>query len=69
MIDVEPTRLTKADVSKVECPECGAVRTVHIQGNSSIFPSHLKRKTNTTRDEERWIKQGTEWMVYTKGKE
>ncbi len=69
VIDVEPTRLTQAGLSKVECPECGAVRTVRIQGNSSIFPSHPKRKTNTTRNEGRWIKQRTEWTMYTKGKE
>jgi hypothetical protein len=45
--------IAQTTVAKVECPECGAMRTLHPQGPTVTFPSHPKRKTGTPRDEVR----------------
>jgi hypothetical protein len=61
-IDLTPSQIEQAALSKVECPECGAVRTIRMQGNRVIFPSHQPRATRTASHEERWIKQEIEWV-------
>ena len=58
VIDVTADQITAVSVAQVECPECGAMRTLHPQGGTMKFPSHSKRTTRTPRGEVRWIRQG-----------
>lgn len=62
-LDLAPVRLMETAVTKVECPECGALRTLHPQGSVLLFPSHPKRLTRPPRTEVRWIKRGEEWEL------
>ena len=65
-VDVEPMRLRQAATRALECPACGAVRTVHLQGDVVRFPTHQPLRTRTTKDVTRWVKQGTGWTVWEK---
>jgi hypothetical protein len=56
-------QLARAAVAKVECPECGATRTLRPQGPTVTFPSHPKRLTRTTRKEARWSREGATWEL------
>ena len=60
---LEPAQLTSTDVRAVECPECGAVRTIHMTAHGVVFPSHTPLVTRSTKDGSRWVKQGTTWAL------
>ncbi len=62
-LDLEPLHLTETAVAKVECPVCGALRTLHPQGSALLFPSHPKRLTSPLHTEIRWIKRGGMWEL------
>jgi DNA polymerase III delta prime subunit len=66
MIDLALGRIQRSAVAKVECPECGAMRTLHPQGDTVRFPLHPKRLTSTPRDEVRWIRRGAVWELSDK---
>jgi energy-coupling factor transporter ATP-binding protein EcfA2 len=66
VIDVRADQIARASVARVECPECGAMRTLHPQGGTTRFPSHPKRLTNSPRNEVRWIRRGTTWELSDK---
>ncbi|HEY5867387.1 MAG TPA: hypothetical protein VI542_17830 [Candidatus Tectomicrobia bacterium] len=55
--------LTRTAVAKVECPECGATRTLRPQGSTVTFPTHAKRLTSTPRRDARWSRHGTTWEL------
>jgi len=59
-------RLRQAATRALECPACGAVRTVHTQGDVVRFPTHQPLRTRTTKDVTRWVQQGTMWTVWEK---
>ena len=63
VIALMPDQIARAAVAKVECPECGAMRTLHPQRNTVTFPAHAKRLTSTPRKEARWIRHGTTWAL------
>jgi hypothetical protein len=63
VINLAPDLIAQTTVAKVECPECGPMRTLHPQGHTVMFPSHPKRKTGAPRDEVRWIRCGTTWEL------
>lgn len=65
-IDLAPGHIKQANVSKVECPECGAMRTVRLQGSTAVFPAHPPRVTSTPREISRWVKQGKAWILSEK---
>src|SRR5207302_9963860 len=66
IIDVTADQIARASVAQVECPECGAMRTLHPQGGTMKFPSHPKRLRNTARGEMRWVRHGTTWELSDK---
>jgi hypothetical protein len=65
-IDLTSDQIARASVAQVECPECGAMRTLHPQGGTMKFPSHPKRQRNTARGEMRWVRHGTTWELSDK---
>jgi AAA domain len=65
-VDVEPRRLRQAETRALECPACGAVRTVHLHRDVVRFPPHQLLRTRTTKDVTRWIRQGTVWTLWEK---
>jgi len=62
-IELSPERMVHTAVAKVECPACGALRTLHPQGHTTVFPSHPKRLKRPPRDEIRWIKRDSLWEL------
>lgn len=62
-IELSPEQLTLTAVAKVECPACGALRTLHPQGRATIFPSHPKRVRYPSREEVRWVRRGSTWEL------
>jgi hypothetical protein len=56
-----PYQIARTAVAKVECPACGAMRTLHPQGQTVTVPAHAKRLTSTPRKNARWIRHGTTW--------
>ncbi|MFL5700938.1 MAG: ATP-binding protein [Ktedonobacteraceae bacterium] len=66
VIGVTQNQMTAVSVAQVECPECGAMRTLHPQRGVMKFPSHPKRLTNSPHHEVRWIRHGTAWALSEK---
>ncbi len=62
-IELSPERITRATVAKVECPVCGALRTLHPQGHTTVFPTHPKRQKRLAHEEARWIRHGSVWEL------
>lgn len=62
-LDLAPARLVETAVAKVECPACGALRTLHPQGGTLLFPAHPKRLTRPARAEVRWVRQESGWEL------
>jgi hypothetical protein len=60
---LQPDQIARTAVAKVECPDCGAMRTLHPQGQTVAFPAHAKRLTSTPRKDTRWIRHGTTWEL------
>jgi AAA domain len=63
VITLLPDHIVRTAVAKVECPECGATRTLHPQGHTVTFPTHAKRLTSTPRKDARWIRHGSRWEI------
>jgi hypothetical protein len=63
VITLLPDHIVRTAVAKVECPECGATRTLHPQGHTVTFPTHAKRLTSTPRKDARWIRHGSTWEI------
>jgi hypothetical protein len=64
-LPLAPAHLTASGVTRVECPECGALRTLNAQGSSLLFPSHPKRLTRPPRAEVRWVRRGSTWELFS----
>ncbi len=62
-IELSPERITRTAIAKVECPVCGALRTLHPQGHTTVFPSHPKRQKRLAHEEVRWIRYGNVWEL------
>jgi hypothetical protein len=65
-VDMDPGRLRHTETRAIECPTCGAVRTVLLQGAVVRFPTHQPLRTRTTKDVTRWVRQGTAWILWEK---
>jgi hypothetical protein len=62
-LDLAPARLAETGVGKVECPACGALRTLALHGGGLLFPAHPKRLTRPPRAEVRWIRRESGWEL------
>jgi hypothetical protein len=62
-LDVDTRGLTQSAITQVECPVCGAVRTVQCKAQRVILPAHAPLKTRTTCKGARWIKGETGWAL------
>jgi hypothetical protein len=65
-VDIEPRHLQHRETHTIECPACGAVRTVPRQGAVVRFPTHPPLRTRTTKDVTRWIRQDSVWTLWEK---
>jgi hypothetical protein len=65
-VDVEPARLLHTAIRAMECPVCGAVRTVALHGMVLRFPRHKPLLTRTTKNVSRWVRQETLWALWEK---
>jgi hypothetical protein len=66
IIEISSAQMNEAGISRVECPQCATTRSLNTKGSMIKFPSHPKRKTSARSTEERWIMQGTAWVVSKK---
>jgi AAA domain len=55
-IAITPSELQQAEVAKIQCPECGAIWTARIKGESVFFPSHQTITRKRAQTIARWIK-------------
>jgi len=62
-IALRPDEIARTGVARVECPECGATRTLHPHGPTMTFPAHAKRLTSTARKDVRWRRHDTTWEL------
>jgi hypothetical protein len=62
-LDVDARGLTQSAITQVECPVCGAVRTVQLKAQRVILPAHAPLKTHTTSKGARWIRGETGWAL------
>ena len=61
VVSIELTRFLDSGVTLVECPDCTSTRTLSPHKGVVRFPSHDKRKTRTTTNEQRWAMGETTW--------
>jgi hypothetical protein len=53
-VELSPTQLAQAALAKLQCPECGAIWTARIRGETVSFPAHPPRTTRVTQAVQRW---------------
>ncbi len=63
VVPIELQRFLDSGIQLVECPDCGATRTLEPRGGVLRFKPHDKRKTNTPNTGQRWAKGETAWEV------
>jgi hypothetical protein len=66
VVELSPVQLTQAALSKLQCPECGAIWTARVRGEAVSFPPHLPPMKRRAQATPRWIRQGTTWTPYSK---
>jgi AAA domain-containing protein len=62
-VEIEPSRFLNSGVSRVECPECQALRQITPRSGVLRFPSHSMRKTRSVQTERRWVRSEMGWEV------
>jgi hypothetical protein len=63
VVEIAPQRFLDSGVSRVECPECRALRQLTLRQAVLRFPAHAPRKTRTPPTDPRWVKGATAWEV------
>ena len=63
MIDVSSRQFQETGTTCVECPTCGARRTLKSPKDQPHFPSHPRRLSPPPKGERRWILQGQVWKL------
>ena len=63
VLEIVPQRFLDSGISRVECPQCAAMRSLELRNELLRFPSHDKRKTRTPQTDRRWAKRETAWDV------
>jgi DNA polymerase III delta prime subunit len=63
-VDLSPAQLATSAIAKLQCPQCGAIWTARIRGETVSFPPHPPRTTTrATQVVLRWIRRGTAWEL------
>src|SRR5579859_566354 len=63
MIEVSSRQFQETGTTCVECPTCGARRTLKSPKDRPHFPSHPRRLTPPPKGERRWIEREGIWKV------
>src|SRR5437660_1025423 len=63
IIEVTRRQFQEAGTTCVECPTCGARRTLKSPKDRPHFPSHPLRKSPPPKGERRWIEQEQIWKL------
>jgi AAA domain len=63
VIPIELQQFQESSTRLVECPDCGAMRTLEPRGGVLRFKSHDRRKTTTPNTGQRWARGKTDWDV------
>ncbi|HEY6406373.1 MAG TPA: hypothetical protein VIY29_02780 [Ktedonobacteraceae bacterium] len=63
IIEVTRRQFQEAGTPCVECPTCGARRTLKSPKDRPHFPSHPRRLTPPPKGERRWIEQEQIWKL------
>jgi hypothetical protein len=63
MIDVARRHFQETGITCVECPTCGARRTLKSPKDQPHFPSHPRRLSSPSKVERRWILQDQIWKL------
>jgi hypothetical protein len=63
VLSIAPQRFLDSGISRVECPDCKASRSLSLRHEVLRFPPHDKRKTRTPQTDRRWAKRETAWEV------
>ena len=67
VVNLSPAQLSQAAISKLQCPECGAIWTARVRGETVSFPPHPPPTKRRAQAIPRWIRQGASWTLYSKG--
>jgi lysozyme family protein len=63
VIKVTRSQFQEAGTTCVECPTCGARRTLKSPKDRPHFPSHPRRLNPPPKGERRWVEQEQIWKV------
>jgi hypothetical protein len=63
IIEVTRRQFQEAGTTCVECPTCGARRTLKSPKDRPHFPSHPRRLTSPPKGERRWVEREEIWKV------
>jgi hypothetical protein len=63
VVPIELQRFQESSTRLVECPDCGAMRTLETHGGVLRFKSHGRRKTTTPNTGQRGARGKTDWDV------
>ncbi len=63
VVPIEVQQFQESSTRLVECPDCGAMRTLEPHGGVLRFKSHDRRKTTTPNTGQRWARGKTDWDV------
>lgn len=69
VVNLSPARIAQATLAKLQCPECGAIWTARVRGETVSFPPHPPRTYKRVQAVPCWIRQGTAWMPSKRGEE
>lgn len=67
-VNLSPAQLAQAGLAKLQCPECGAIWTARVRGETVSFPPHPPRTTKRVQAVPCWIRQGAIWTSDKGGK-
>jgi predicted patatin/cPLA2 family phospholipase len=63
VVEIAPKLFLDSGISRVECPDCKASRSLELRNEVLRFPSHDKRKPRTPQTDLRWALSETVWKV------
>ncbi len=62
-VDLSPAQLAQAALVKLQCPECGAIWTARVRGETVSFPPRPPRTNKRAQAISCWIRQGKTWTL------
>jgi hypothetical protein len=63
VVPIELQRFLDSGIRLVECPDCGATRSLEPHRGALRFSSHSSRKTRTSTTSRRWARIDSTWKV------